>query len=168
MQGYHCRTCGQYHAGLPIRYGPAAPDMWFALPERERKRRALLSSDQCEIDDQWFFVVGNLEIPLTGSKEPFAWSVWVSLSRENYTRACDLWTTPGRETEPPYFGWLSTTLPSYPPTNSLKTNLHTRPVGQRPFVELEPTDHPLAVEQRTGITWERVQQIAEAILHPAQ
>lgn len=26
----------------------------------------------------------------------------------------------------------------------------TRPVGRRPIIELEPTDHPLAVEQRTG------------------
>jgi hypothetical protein len=30
----------------------------------------------------------------------------------------------------------------------LKTNVHTRARGLRPTVELEPTDHPLAVEQR--------------------
>jgi hypothetical protein len=47
----------------------------------------------------------------------------------------------------------------------LKTNIHTNPVGVRPFVELEPTDHPLAVEQRNGITLARVQEIAEIILH---
>jgi hypothetical protein len=35
----------------------------------------------------------------------------------------------------------------------------------RPLVELEPTDHPLAVEQRTGITLGRVQEIAETLLH---
>ena len=32
--------------------------------------------------------------------------------------------------------------------------------------ELEPTGHPLAVEQRTGMTRARVQQIAETLLHP--
>jgi len=32
-------------------------------------------------------------------------------------------------------------------------------------VELESTDHPLAVEQREGITMDRVQEIAEALLH---
>ncbi len=37
--------------------------------------------------------------------------------------------------------------------------------GIRPYIELEPTDHPLAVEQRTGITVERVQQIFEAMTH---
>lgn len=35
----------------------------------------------------------------------------------------------------------------------------------RPLVELEPTDHPLAVERRTGITLGRVQEIAETLLH---
>jgi hypothetical protein len=32
---------------------------------------------------------------------------------------------------------------------------------------LEPTDHPLAVEQRTGITLDRVREIATAVMHPA-
>jgi hypothetical protein len=41
------------------------------------------------------------------------------------------------------------------------------PVGQRPLVELEPTDHPLAVEQREGITIARVQEFAELLQHPA-
>jgi len=33
---------------------------------------------------------------------------------------------------------------------------------------LEPTDHPLAVEQRHGITMARVQEITEMILHRPQ
>ena len=39
------------------------------------------------------------------------------------------------------------------------------PLGQRPLITLEPTDHPLAVEQREGITMARVQEIAEAAFH---
>jgi hypothetical protein len=39
---------------------------------------------------------------------------------------------------------------------SLKTMVHTQPVGVRPSIELEPTDHPLAIEQREGITVARV------------
>jgi len=164
--GYRCRVCGEYHEELPLHYGSAAPAVYYAIPESERAERTLLSSDQCVIDDQFFFIVGNLDIPIIGHTELFSWDVWVSLSKENFTRAYQLWTTPGRESEPPYFGWLSTQLPGYPDTLSLKTHVHTREVGRRPFVELEPTDHPLAVEQRTGITWDRVQQIAELVLHP--
>jgi hypothetical protein len=91
----------------------------------------------------------------------------VSLSRDSFTRAQSLWSTAGREREEPYFGWLSTELPLYqPPTLMLKTHVHTQPVGERPLIELEPTDHPLAVEQRAGITLARVQEIAETLLHP--
>ncbi|MEV0465699.1 DUF2199 domain-containing protein [Nocardia tengchongensis] len=57
-------------------------------------------------------------------------------------------------------------LPLYEPsTLNLKTKLRTQLPGTRPLVELEPTDHPLAVEQRTGITRARVQAIAEQLLH---
>src|SRR5262245_7256400 len=135
------------------------------IPETERKRRCLLSSDQCIIDDMHFFIAGNLEIPVAGRKERFSWDVWVSLGPANFGRACDLWETPGRESEPPYFGWLSTVLPGYLYTLHLKTMVHTREVGCRPFVELEPTAHPLAVEQRQGITLSRVKEIAELVLH---
>lgn len=92
--------------------------------------------------------------------------MWVSLSRDIFARAVSLWTTPGRENEPPCFGWLSTDLPLYQPsTLQLRTRVHMQPVGTRPLIELEPTSHPLAVEQRTGIRLARVQEIAETLLH---
>ncbi|WP_455357523.1 DUF2199 domain-containing protein [Streptomyces sp. SYSU K217416] len=125
----------------------------------------LLSSDQCVVRGQHYFVKGLIEIPVIDSDEVFSWGVWVSLSRENFSRAADLWDRPDREAEQPYFGWLTTDLPVYSPTTlNLKTHVHTRPVGERPYVELEPTDHPLAVEQRTGITLDRVREIAAAVL----
>ena len=164
---YRCRICGELHDELPLHYGAVAPFVYYDVPEAERESRVLLTSDQCVIDDEHFFVVGNIDIPVTGHDQLFSWDVWVSLSRANFTRAHQLWTTAGRESEPPYFGWLSTRLPGYPETLLLKTRVHTREVGRRPLVELEATDHPLAVEQRTGITWDRVQEIAELVLHPA-
>jgi len=113
----------------------------------------------------YHFIVGNIDIPILEADEVFRWSVWVSLSAQNFRRASDLWYQAGRESEPPYFGWLDTSLPGYPETCGLKTHVHTQPVGQRPLIELEPTDHPLALEQRNGITWDRVQEIAEIVLH---
>lgn len=80
-------------------------------------------------------------------------------------RACELWRSEGREDEPPYFGWLQSALPYEPTTLSLKTHLQTMPVGERPVIALEATDHPLSLEQRHGITMARVQQLAEAVLH---
>jgi hypothetical protein len=37
----------------------------------------------------------------------------------------------------------------------------------RPFVELEPTDHPLALEQRHGISVDRVAEIYAIMAHGA-
>ncbi|MEV1023146.1 DUF2199 domain-containing protein [Streptomyces sp. NPDC050264] len=144
-------------------YSTPAPYVWeksFAdAPD------CLLSSDQCVIKAQHYFVAGLIEIPVIGSDEVFSWTVWVSLSQDNFARAADLWNSPEREAEEPYSGWLSTELSLYTPsTINLKTYAHTRPVGQRPFIEWEPTEHPLAVEQRTGIVPERVRDIAEAVL----
>jgi hypothetical protein len=163
--GFTCSCCGQHHDQLPMAFHAEAPAYWtHDLPPSPKNT---LTSDQCVIGGDAFFVHGLIEIPVVDSDEVFAWGVWVSLSKENFARADKLWDTAGRENEPPYFGWISTELGLYQPsTINLKSRVHTRPVGLRPTIELEPTDHPLAVEQRTGITLERVREIAEAILHP--
>lgn len=148
-------------------YGAEAPEYWD--PSLANDESSALSQEQCIIQGQQFFVRGRIVIPvLDADGAEFDWGVWVSLSPENYARASELWDTPGRETEPPYFGWLSTELPLYQPsTLLLKTHVHTQPIGQRPLIELEPTDHPLAVEQRTGITLARVHEFAETLLYPS-
>lgn len=149
-----------------MNYTAAAPYVWD--PGFVDAPGCLLSSDQCVINAQHFFVKGLIEIPVQDGGDVFSWGVWVSLSRENFFRMADSWDTPGREAEEPSFGWLNTELPVYAPTTvDLKTRVHTRPLGERPYVEVEPTDHPLAIEQRNGITPARVRAIAEAVLHPA-
>jgi hypothetical protein len=163
---YVCRHCGERHYGLPMSYGTDAPAYWERSLAGDES--SMLGQEQCIIKEEHFFVRGRLVIPVTDATPgtEFDWGVWVSLSRGNFTRALSLWTTPGREREQPYFGWMSTELPLYQPsTLSLKTHVHTQVVGQRPLIELEPTDHPLAVEQRAGITLARVQEIAETLLH---
>jgi hypothetical protein len=96
---------------------------------------------------------------------PFAWNVWVSVSRKSFLRVCDLMDEPQREDEPAYFGWLCNSIPGYPETLNLKTMVHTRVVGLRPLIELEPTEHPLAMEQRNGITMDRVREIPERMYY---
>jgi len=140
-----------------------APSPWNALSEQE-KDQGHFSSDLCVIGDEHFFVRGLIELPLPG-EEKFTWNVWVSVSKQNFGRVCDSWDEPKRANEPAYFGWLCNSIPGYTETLLLKTMVHTRAIGLRPLIELEPTDHPLALEQRHGITMERVRQIAEAMYH---
>lgn len=104
---------------------------------------------------------GCIEIPVIGTDEPFVWGVWVSLSEENFELTLEHWDDPDREKLEPMFGWLSTVLPLYPETINLKTYVHTRSMDLRPYIELEPTDHPLSIEQREGMTIDRVKEIAQ-------
>jgi hypothetical protein len=143
----------------------SSPDAWSALSPLDRENGGKLSSNQCEINNEHFFVLGLIEIPVIGRDERFVWGAWVSLSKSNYERACELWQDPGRVNESGYFGWLCNAIPGYPETLYLKAEVHSRDVGVRPFIELEPTKHPLALEQANGITFARVTEIAEQMHH---
>jgi hypothetical protein len=145
-------------------FGPLAPDLCVEVPHSERTERIVLDSDLCVIDEKHYFIRGCLDLPIVGTQGVFRWLVWASLSEMSFERALDSWEAPGREFEAPYFGWLSTSLPQYPETLNLRTNVHMRPVGQRPMIELEPTDHALAVEQREGIALARAQSLANHVL----
>ena len=165
QSSFHCSCCGQLHDGPPLAWHLNAPDVWSTLSTAERKRRGELSSDQCVIDDKYFFIRGLVEIPVLDGEGPFDWGVWVSLSKASFDRTSELWEEPSRISEPPYFGWFSNSLPGYPETLNLKVAVHYRAVGVRPFLELEATDHPLSQEQANGITVARIQQIAEQMHH---
>ncbi len=163
LEGFQCQTCGKWHEGLPLDYGYNAPHYWSESLRSDAD--SFLTADLCVIKKQDYFVRGLIEIPVIESEHSFRWGVWTSLSKTNFDRMVSLWKDPKLLEEPPYFGWLSNSLSEYPQTLNLKTNVHSRSVEQRPLIVVEPTDHPLAVEQRTGITKQRVRGIVERALH---
>lgn len=164
---YKCSCCGEIHEGLPLDYGAKYPDYYFEIPSEEREKRIYVTDDICVVDNEFFFIRGCLEIPIIDINDRLSWGVWCSLSEKSFKRVKELWDEENVENEPPFFGWLNTSLPTtvYPETINLKTNVHLRNNNQRPFIEVEPTEHPLAIEQRNGITSKRVQEIAEILLH---
>ena len=163
--GFQCATCGAFHEGYAMCYGPAAPEIWYTIPEAERDARCVLSSDQCMVDEQYFFVLGRVEIPIIETGEQFVWLAWVSLSAENFNRTCELWEEQGRENEPPYFAWFSSALPYEKSTLHLETILHTRPLGERPAMELQECDHVLYHYQKHGMPLAELQALTERIMH---
>jgi hypothetical protein len=154
-----------YHLGMPS-FGWDYPVQYLLIPEHERERRTHLSSDICVIDEKWFFVRGCLEIPVHEHAEPLSWGVWCSLSQETFVRYGEIFDKVDRDSGESFFGWLCSAVPGYLDTQLLKTMVRVRPWPTRPFVELEPTDHQLAIEQREGITVARAREIAERIMHP--
>jgi hypothetical protein len=161
---FHCSSCGETHEGMPT-FSADAPLNYYAIPESERSKRCQLSSDDCVIDEQEYYVRGCIEIPVHGTDEPFVWGVWVSLSEASFKAWADAYSLKTRSHIGSFFGWLSAAIQPYPDTISLKTRVHLRDNGIRPLIELEPTDHPLAIEQREGISPERVAEIYALLVH---
>lgn len=162
---FQCRTCGSWHEGLPdVAFD--APHEYDCLSEVQRKTMARKSSDLCSIGDEDFFVRGVLELPIRGRDDFFGIGVWVSLKKENFDRYVELFDSQDPTGNGPYFGWLCNRIAGYPDTLHLKTNVHLRPAPTRPVVDLEPTDHPLAVHQRSGISLDELQALIEPVLHP--
>ncbi|MGA7810420.1 DUF2199 domain-containing protein [Bradyrhizobium sp.] len=154
MFRFTCASCNESHEGMPV-IGADAP-FYFAIPAEQRDRRCMLTSDSCVVDREHFFVRGCLEIPVHGEPEPINWGVWVSLSKNSFHAFTACFEAPTRSHVGPFFGWLSAELPLYPNRRISRRGVHLRDNGIRPFIELEPTNHPLALEQRNGISADRV------------
>ena len=168
---FRCRTCGEMHDAPPAWHFDA-PVQVLAIPAGERDARVDLTADWCVIEDaaapdgRWFFAKGLLEIPVHGADAPFTWGVWLSLSRQSFDRYGELFDRADRAAGESFFGWLCNAVPGYPDTRLLKARLHVRPHPMRPWVELEPTEHPLAVAQRSGMGADAAAAAAERLVHP--
>ena len=153
---FRCTLCQEEHEELPD-IAMRAPDPYLAVPEDERAERTTFTPDRCTVrdeDGEHYFIRGVIMIPIHGQDEPFGLGAWVSQSRANYDRYAR------NEEMEPTFGWLVNRVAHYQEsTLLLKMRVHFRRGDQRPTFELEPTDHPLAVEQRTGISLERAWEI---------
>ena len=123
-----------------------------------------LDSDYCSIDGQNFFVRGLIHLPIIGVAESFRWGVWGSLSRENFETLLKMDVVPDRTKLKPMFSWLSTNIPQYGNTLSLKMYAHIQEPGDRPHFWIERSDHPLSVEFHRGITPERLRELMMCLL----
>jgi hypothetical protein len=141
------------------------PEFWRGA-DLKRPNSELLTSDSiltedfCVLDRQHFFVRCVLQLPIIDASDTyFGYGVWATLSKKNFDIYVDTFDSGNQGNLGPWFGWFSNRLAGYPDTLNLKCQLHPREGRKRPYVELEPTDHPLAIEQAHGITFDRVLEI---------
>ncbi|HEY5937640.1 MAG TPA: DUF2199 domain-containing protein, partial [Kofleriaceae bacterium] len=114
-------------------------------------------------DETHYFILGMIELPIIGTTEQLRYAAWTTLSATSFEAATAAYRE--RTAAGPFFGWVANDIPDYPPTAALPSQVYVR-AGIRARIELEESSHPLAVEQRKGITLERVQMIVERQLHP--
>ena len=159
-----CPECGTAHAGL-FDLAFDHPEWWQGsaetLPNAEvLSSDTVLTEDFCVIEGKHFFVRSVLQLPVIGAADTFfGFGVWVTLSKANFDRYIETFDTGDHGHLGPWFGWFSNRIRGYPDTLNLKCQVVPRDGRSRPYVELEPTHHPLAIEQRDGITFDRILEI---------
>lgn len=162
---FKCNFCEEIHTGIPT-FGTNFPITVAQIPEEERESRVKLGSDDCVIDEEQFYIRGCVEILVHGYDDPFVLDSWVSLSRENYLIWVEYFEKEKRSHIGPFFGWFCNDFIQYEQSYvNLKTQVHIRDNGIRPYIELEPSDHSLALEQRQGISKARLIEIYESVMH---
>jgi hypothetical protein len=87
--GFPCRSCGQWHEGLPFAYGSPALAYWN--DKIAGGPSSALSEELCVIEGEHFFVRARIVIPVVDGPGAFEGGVWVSLSHKNFLRTLDLW-----------------------------------------------------------------------------
>ena len=168
---YRCEECGELHKGSPS-FSFRFPTYIFDVPEDERENRVDVTDDVCHIkpaqDDNEgediFCIRVILEIPIEDADQPFSWGVWVTQSKDSFDRYVE--TFDQDQSSLKSFGWLPVVLPYYnlsdagDPLHHLECDIQWGTKGQRPRAFLWENSHPLAVDQREGITWLRAVTIA--------
>ena len=161
---WFCRSCGDHHSGI-FDLVCSKPEAWPGSEEQSSNSLAatsshFLSEDFCVLNGEHYFVRSVLELPILGSDNGrFGYGVWATLSKRNFDIYWAAFDDGDMAVLGPWFGWFSNRLPGYPETNLLKCQVRPQNGRQRPLVELEPTQHPLAIEQRDGVTFDRLLEI---------
>jgi hypothetical protein len=163
--GYVCSTCGRQHDEIPLSFAADFPDPYANLSREERENRALISSDQCIIDHDQFYLRGCIELPIVASDEIFLWGVWARIHENDFDQIHENWNSAGRENQiGPFKGRLANSLSIYPETLNMKLAIEIQPVSQRPLFLLEEPDHPLTQEQQNGLRREKAREYACLLL----
>jgi hypothetical protein len=169
---YTCSCCGEKMSGSPS-FGMSRPPFLLDVPAADYDARVQLNDDACWIKadekdlegEDIFAIRVILEVHIHGVEEPFSWGVWATQSKESFIRYLEGVGTD--QTGEVSFGWLPVTMPGYKRTSDeepfeyLACDVVWQDVGLRPKLFLHDSDHPLFIDHRDGVSWERAVEIAQ-------
>ena len=168
---FKCSSCGKTHRGAPS-FSFSRPAETCTIPKAEFDKRVYLTKDLCSIDNRSFYIRGTLRVPIIDSDESFVWGLWVKQSEESFHRYLESY---GRDqTGEHSYGWLPADFytdrkwRARHTDSVLKTDVHWVGPGKRPQIRIfENENHPLAKDQREGISWDRAVELTMKTMHPA-
>lgn len=136
-----------------------SPHRYFTLPAHRRCGATWLDSDFCVVAGRQKFIRCSLEIPVHGLADGFLWGVWLAVDDRCFDDYRAHFDDDNYETR--YSGKIGNLLPGYPNTLDVACIAVPQPDGERPVIEPASPDHPLAVDFRDGIAWDKAMAIAE-------
>ncbi|MEM9301902.1 MAG: DUF2199 domain-containing protein [Pseudomonadota bacterium] len=157
---FHCEVCGETHAGLQKDLAFQMPDDAWELDYLDRYKRVRHNRDFCTLDDQRYFIRCLLEVPLQYNDDTFGWGLWVEVSQADHDLHVGKWDG-GADKTPPFAGRIANNIKGY-------VTLIGEPVEVKLYDEHRPlltfpesSQHPLAVEQREGISLKRHHELVD-------
>ena len=169
-EGFLCRSCSARHKGV-FDLVADRPDVWTdggapAPNSAITEASHILTEDFCIVRGTDYLIRVVLEARILGVENArLGFGVWAHLPEMNFFTYLNTFDS-GRQAEyGPWYGSLANSLPGYPPTLLMPVALMPLNGRIRPRVVLEATDHPLSVDQRDGITLDRLFDIYAAHGH---
>ncbi|HEX4267177.1 MAG TPA: DUF2199 domain-containing protein [Steroidobacteraceae bacterium] len=161
-----CAVCGKTHTLDNSELSFGLPDEIYTLAETERTARCDINSDICAIDRNRFFVRGLLPLRVKGQRKKYCIGVWSEISEDAFSRIYLRWRDPDQANEPRLSGSLSNRLPLHRKNSvGLAVAIQLTGPNTRPEFYLEPTDHPLYLEQAKGIDRHRAVEYSDRRRH---
>ena len=158
-----CRQCGEQHTVDSLELTFFRPDAVVELSEVERARDADESDDLCVISGGRFFIRATLPIPVLESETPYRIGVWVEAEEADFRRVYELWNDEHQVNEPPFSVTLANTIPTVQDTRGLGAELRLTGPTTRPEVFIICSGHPLAGQQRHGVTPHRAYEYTASV-----
>lgn len=161
---YRCPNCAEIHAGFPA-LAYQLPDAIFALSEKERVQRAIISSDLCILDDKHYFVRCVLGLDVKGYDEQLEFGPWVEICHKAFSRY-SIWFNLAAS---PGWTWVDGRIANAFPSNTSSTlGVNCRVVlpdceDERPSVKVMDASHPLFHEQAAGIDIKRAAELVGSL-----
>lgn len=158
---FFCKQCGEWHEELLSDFSLRLPDEVTRLSYLERYQRARFNADFCTLDDNRYFIHCMLKIPFnyTESDSFFGWGLWVEVNRDQHDLHMEHWSRGADDTEP-FRATIANNLEGYPDLvgEEVYVKLYDahRPLLHFPAI----SHHPLAVEERNGLSFERHHELA--------
>jgi hypothetical protein len=161
-----CAFCGREHDVDDMDFAFRRPDPLLAVPEAEREARCSWDVDLAKVDET-FYVRCVLYLPRQGGGD-FGLGLWVRVSPEDFGRYLSVYEHPDQANEPPFRGVVANQVATYPPTIGLPVTVRLTGATTRPVLVCDASTHPLAVEQREGVSNERITALLAPGFHAGE